>query len=159
MPTWLDNIMSPLNAAGEGLQKLIETRDLVKFGDTFRKMHGEILAAMQGAIAAQTREATLLGRVSDLEKEVASFETWNAEKERYELKQLARGGPAFAYAIKADAKGSEPFHCICATCYQRRIKSILQFSKALFGSDEKIIKCPACGSETHTERWPPPNIA
>ena len=28
MAAWLDSIMSPLNAAGEGLQKLIETRDL-----------------------------------------------------------------------------------------------------------------------------------
>ena len=61
MPAWLDNIMSPLNAAGDTLQKLIEVRDLAKFGDTFRKMHGEVLAAMQGAVAAQTREFCVVG--------------------------------------------------------------------------------------------------
>ena len=55
MPAWLDSIMSPLNAAGDTLQKLTQVRDLAKFGDTFRKMHGEVLTAMQGAVAAQTR--------------------------------------------------------------------------------------------------------
>jgi hypothetical protein len=156
MPTWLDNIMSPLNAAGEGLQKLIETRDLVKFGDTFRKMHGEILAAMQGAIAAQTREATLLSRVSDLEKEVASFETWDAEKQRYELKQLIRGAPTFAYALKPDAQPPEIFHCICATCYQKRLKSILQFSRPVLpGSGERVLACPVCNTEVRVIGWPP----
>jgi hypothetical protein len=149
----------PLNAAGEGLQKLIETRDLVKFGDTFRKLHGEVLSAMQGAIAAQTREVALLDRVGELEKEVASFEKWDAEKDRYELKQLARGGPAFAYALKHDAQPVEKFHCICASCYQRRIKSILQFkSMAGIRSSTQILKCPVCGSEAHSEGWPPPNI-
>jgi len=122
-------------------------------------MHGEVLAAMQGAIAAQTREAALLERVSELEKEVASFEKWNTEKDRYELKQLIRGGPTFAYALKSDAQPPETFHCICATCYQRRLKSILQFSRwAAVGSQERILTCPVCSTEVRAIGWPP-NLA
>lgn len=55
MPAWLDGIMSPLNAAGQGIEKLIETRDLVKFGDELRKLYADILAAQRGAMTAQAR--------------------------------------------------------------------------------------------------------
>jgi hypothetical protein len=149
MAAWLDSIMSPLNAAGEGLQKLIETRDLVKFGDTFRKLHGEVLAAMQGAIAAQTREATLLDRVSQLEKEMARFEAWDAEKQRYELKDFGAG--AFAYSLKANARGGEPAHQICPTCYENRRKSILQIvpgnnARTALGI-RAVHRCPVCKTE------------
>jgi hypothetical protein len=141
--------MAPLSAAGEGLQKLIETRDLVKFGDTFRKLHGEVLAAMQGAIAASTREAALLDRVSQLEKEMARFETWEDEKKRYELKEFGKG--AFAYSLKAEAQGAEPMHQICPTCYENRRKSILQIVpgnnvRTNLGI-KSVHRCPACKTE------------
>jgi len=144
MAAWLDAIMSPLNAAGESLQKLIEVRDLAKFGDTFRKMHGEVLAAMQGAIAAQTREAALLERVSQLEKEVASFETWNTEKNRYELKALRPS--VFAYMLKIGERGSEPPHWLCANCYENRKKSFFQWT-ARTAQAYRVYECPACKAE------------
>ena len=118
MPAWLDNIMSPLNAAGEGLQKLIETRDLVKFGDEFRKLLAEVLAAQRGALTAQTNEFALLEQINDLKKEIARFETWDNEKTRYELKAFGTG--AFAYALKTEAQQGEPMHQICPTCYANR---------------------------------------
>jgi formate dehydrogenase maturation protein FdhE len=151
--------MSPLNAAGEAIQKLIEVRDLAKFGDTLRKMHSEVMAATQGVLAAYAREMTHLDQIRDLEEEVRNFDTWNTEKDRYELKQLAHHGPSFAYALKSNAKPAEKFHCICASCYQRRIKSVLQFDRrAGVRSSEQILKCPVCGSEAHSDSWPPPNI-
>jgi hypothetical protein len=136
--------MSPLNAAGESLQKLIEVRDLAKFGDTFRKLHGEVLAAMQGAIAAQTREAALLERVGQLEKEVASFETWDAEKEHYELKALRPS--VFAYMLKRDARGAKPPHWVCANCYGNRKISIFQWTSHM-AQAYRVYQCAACKSE------------
>jgi hypothetical protein len=118
MATWLDSIMSPLNAAGEGLQKLIETRDLVKFGDTFREMHGQIITAQRGAIAANVREAALLDQIRTLEEKVRNFETWNTEKDRYEMKALRSG--VYAYMLKPAERGVEAPHWVCITCYNNR---------------------------------------
>jgi hypothetical protein len=115
MPTWLDGIMSPLNAAGETLQKFIEVRDLAKFGDTFRKMHGEVLAAMQSAVAANTREAALLHQIRELEEKVRSFETWNTEKNHYEMKALRAG--VYAYMLKRSERSIQPPHWVCINCY------------------------------------------
>ena len=123
MPTWLDGIMSPLNAAGQGIEKLIETRDLIKFGDALRKLHAEILAAQRGAMTAQANEAALLDEVGQLKKRVTDLEAWDREKARYELMALAPN--VMAYSVKADARGSEPPHYICANCYNVGRKSFL----------------------------------
>jgi CRISPR/Cas system-associated protein Cas5 (RAMP superfamily) len=87
-------------------------------------------------LAAQVTQATLIERVGDLEKQVASFEKWDAEKEKYELKEIYPQN--FAYAIKENARGSEPPHLICATCYENRKKTIPQKSDAVH------LTCPVC---------------
>jgi hypothetical protein len=143
MSAWLDSIISPLNAAGEGLQKLIEVRDLAKFGDTFRKMHGEVLAAMQGAIAAQTRQAALLDEVSALKKRVTDLEAWETEKQRYELVALAPN--VMAYSIKETMRGTEPPHYICANCYQAGRKIFL--NQQVQGVYLDVYLCGGCREE------------
>ena len=99
-------------------------------------------------LAAQTAQATLVQRVSELEKEAASFETWEAEKQRYELKKFGTG---FAYVLKTEAQGTEPTHQICANCYARGKKTFLasvptnQARMTLgFGT---VYRCPECRTE------------
>ena len=140
MPAWLDAIMSPLKAAGEGLQKLIEVRDLAKFGDTFRKLLAEVLSAQQGALAAQTREAALLERISELEEEVTRFETWEREKQRYELKNLGFG--SFAYMLKKEERGITPPHWVCANCYEHGHIATLRYVFAPKTGQRWL--CPSC---------------
>lgn len=149
MAAWLDSIMSPLNAAGEGLQKLIDTRDLIKFGDDFRKLYAEVLAAQRGALTAQANESALLEQIGELKKEIAHFETWDDEKTRYELKEFGRG--AFAYSLRQDAANGEPIHQICPTCYSNRRKSILQIvpgnnARTALGI-RPVHRCPVCKTE------------
>jgi hypothetical protein len=115
MATWLEAITGPLGTVTKGLQELMEVRDLIKFGDTFRKMHGDVLAAMGSAVAGYHREAALLEEIGDLKKRVAAFETWDDEKKRYEMKNLGHG--AFAYMLKRDTRGVELPHYVCANCY------------------------------------------
>lgn len=123
MATWLESITSPLSAASEGIQKLIEVRDLVKFGDALGKLQAQILSAQQGALAAYTRELALLDEIGTLKKRVADLEAWEREKARYELVALAPN--VMAYSIKATARGTEPPHYICANCYNAGRKSFL----------------------------------
>jgi hypothetical protein len=54
MSAWIDAITSPLKAASETVQGLVQVRDQIKFGDEVIKLQTQILAAQQGASSAQT---------------------------------------------------------------------------------------------------------
>ncbi|MGB7101120.1 MAG: hypothetical protein WBD95_20435, partial [Xanthobacteraceae bacterium] len=124
--------------------------------DDAARRNAAVIELQEKILAAREEQSALLDRVGELEEKVASFETWEAEKQRYDLKQLVRDAPTFAYALKGDAQPPETFHCICATCYQNRVKSILQFSRNAFvGSTERILACPVCKTEVHAIGWPP----
>ena len=124
--------------------------------DDAARRNAAVIELQEKILAAYEAHSTLLARVRELEEKMASFEKWDTEKFRYELKQLIRGAPTFAYALKPDAQPAETFHCICASCYQSRVKSVLQFLRVvLIGSDEKILGCPICKTEVHVIGWPP----
>jgi hypothetical protein len=124
--------------------------------DDATRRNAAVIELQEKILAAHEAQSTLLDRISELEEKVASFERWDTEKERYDLKQLVPAAPTFAYALKPEAQPPETFHCICASCYQRRIKSILQFSRTLFaGSNERVLSCPVCKTEVHVIGWPP----
>lgn len=82
------------------------------------------MVAQQHVFAVQEERASLVQKVSDLEKEVACLETWETEKERYELKKPRNG--AFAKVLKIESANGKPPHALCTTCYDRRNKTILQ---------------------------------
>jgi rubrerythrin len=111
-------------------------------------MHGEILAAQSSAMSGYQREAALLEEISDLKKRVADFETWDTEKERYELKDLGYG--AVAYMLKPNARGTEPPHWVCAHCYQNGKVFFLQLT--FDGNTRQNARrgwfCPSCHNET-----------
>jgi NTP pyrophosphatase (non-canonical NTP hydrolase) len=148
MPAWLDAIMSPLNAAGEGIQKLIEVRDLAKFGDALGKLYAQVLSAQQGALAAQARESTLAEEIGELKKKVRDLEAWDAEKQRYELVALAPS--VMAYAIKHGMENNEAPHYICANCYQQGKKRFL--NQFIHGAEYAKFRCDDCKSELVVDR-------
>jgi hypothetical protein len=69
----------------------------------------------------------------------------DAEKQRYELTELATG--SLAYVVKEAMRGPEPSHWLCAACCQQRKKSILQItgSRGPMG-DVQIWGCHACNA-------------
>ena len=77
-------------------------------------------------LTAQAQQSALIENVSKLEKEVTALKAWDADKQRYELKDLWRG--FFAFIPKEGMENGEPAHAICANCYQRGFKSFLQSS-------------------------------
>lgn len=74
-------------------------------------------------VAATQAQKALLNRIRELEEEVAGFETWDAEKDRYELKKFGHG---VARLLKPEAQSGEPSHPICANCFEKRKKIFLQ---------------------------------
>lgn len=141
--------LSSLNAAKDIAQAMIDLRDGAAFQAKLIEFQSKLLDANNAAFAAQDERAALLEQIRALEEKVASFETWDAEKKRYELKQFGSG--AFAYALKPEAHGAEPMHQICANCYENRKKSILQIvpgnnARTALGI-RPMHRCPSCHAE------------
>jgi hypothetical protein len=103
---------------------MVGLRDTQAFQSKLLEFQFKLIDANNAAIAAQDERVALLERVSALEKEVARSEAWEAEKQRYELKQVASG--AVAYVPKEFMRDGEPPHWLCANCYQNHKKRYLQ---------------------------------
>ena len=91
-------------------------------------------------ISAQTRYANAIEQVRDLEEKLRGFETWEREKQRYELKDLGWG--AFAYMLKPSERGTEPAHWVCTNCYEHSHKALVQ--KIMVTGQGQVWTCPAC---------------
>jgi hypothetical protein len=109
-------------------------------------MNAKILAAQQETIASNDYQTTLRKRISDLEKQVADFEAWNAEAETYKLTDLRSDndprGSVLAFAPKEGTHSGEPAHLLCAECFNSQHKSILQHQ--VMGFRQPVLLCPHC---------------
>lgn len=89
---------------------------------------------------AQQEYSTLLQQVGELKEKVASFEKWETEKERYDLKSLGWG--ALAYMLKPAERGTTPPHIVCTKCYGDGRASPIQ-NTFVKGEGRRLL-CPAC---------------
>lgn len=101
--------------------------------------NGAVIELQEKILAAREAQSTLLERIHELEEKVASFEKWETEKDRYELKDVGWGG--LAYMLKPDARGSKPPHLVCTNCYGNRRIEIVQTTPT---KDGLVLMCPAC---------------
>jgi hypothetical protein len=131
-----------------GLSAIKTAFDLAKglkdIDDSARR-NAAVIELQEKILAARETQSALLERISELEKKVASFETWESEKQRYELKEVGAG--SLAYAVKESMRNGEPAHHICAACYQHGHKSILQ-PKADYPN--KTLDCSECKAQIFT---------
>lgn len=157
----LASAATALKAAFDISKVALNLRDEAMIRAKVTEMQGEISAALASAITAQTDQMAMLERVRELEKEVANLKAWDAEKTRYELKEVGPG--AFARCVKPAAKGADPPHCICPTCYERRQAIPLQAPSWAVQRDrggDTSRSCPACGTTVAYARnpdWRPAN--
>ena len=82
-----------------------------------------VFALTEKLIDAQQEYTALTQKVGELEAKLAAFETWESEKQRYDLKPHGDRG-ALAYALKEGVEPPEHPHSICPDCYQQRKRSI-----------------------------------
>lgn len=130
--------------AGIGAFKTIfDIAKSIKDIDDTVKRNAAVAELGEQIIAAQTRYAEAIEENRLLEEKLTRLETWNTEKQNYELKTVAAG--AFAYMPKPSMQASEPPHWLCAACYQNGKKGFLQFRS----QKERwhIYKCSICPSE------------
>jgi hypothetical protein len=146
--TAIASALSALKGMKDIAEAMIGLRDAKVLQEKRLEFQARIIDAQSGILAAQEERSMLIDRVRDLEKQIAEFETWDTEKQRYELKRVAPG--AFAYSMKPDAGGAEPPHWICTACYQNRKKSLLQEMPMRVpqpGGLVSVWECPACSAK------------
>lgn len=129
--------LTSLKAAKDIAEAMIGLRDGAAFQAKLLEFQSKLIDANNSAFSAQDERSTLLDRIRELEKEVAAFEAWEAEKKRYQLTDY--GGGRFAYALKPEEAGGEPPHRLCANCFNNGKKTILQFAHDVW------YNCHSCG--------------
>lgn len=106
--------------------------------------NGAVIELQNKILAAQEQQAALIERISHLESEVARFNSWEAERERYALRDF--GGGRFAYALKSGMERGDPPHRLCPACFNERRKGLLQSrGNSMFGGE--IVFCASCKSQ------------
>lgn len=129
----VDLAQSVLNLAGSG-----------KGREQALELYGRIVAAHQGALAAQAAQVALVKEKQALEAELAKFEEWDREKERYELQKVGDG--SFVYTVKESKSAGGPAHSICPNCYEQRQRSILQSSGTSRQTGKETLRCLRCNA-------------
>jgi len=136
--------LSSLKAASDILKGLNAANTQATINDAKISLQGHVLDAQQSLMNAQETQTALTKRVSDLEQQIVQLKNWEAEKQHYELKDVGNG--CLAYTVKAGMETREPPHSLCASCYNKSQKSILQPEHQDFGRVDFLI-CHECGSE------------
>lgn len=131
--------VTSLSALKDIAQAMVGLRDGAAFQVKLIEFQSKILDAQDSVFAANMERSALIERVRQLEKEAADLKAWDAEKQRYKLEEISHG--TFAYALKEEERDSEPTHHVCANCYNRGIKSILQ------SLSPNVYKCDNCSSK------------
>ncbi len=119
--------------------------------DDATRRNAAVIELQEKILTAQAAQSELVETVGELKKRVAELEAWEADKKRYELKEIAPG--VFAYLLKETMANGEPAHQLCAACYQHNKKSILQRrDKGM----NLLLHCPECSAEFKIgdAKWP-----
>lgn len=103
---------------------------------------------LQKILDAREAYSALLDKVGELEAEIRAYETWESEKQRYELTEHGHS-KAKAYSLKEGVEPPELPHSICPDCYGNRKKSLLQTQHMDVGR-VVLLACQVCGWQAAT---------
>lgn len=147
----MPNLMSAITellGIGDGTAKLVSgSATAVKaVMDLTRKPNPDLAAikamasdAFDKAFEAQARQMQQQDRLMELERHIRKQDHFLQEAQRYALAKTELGG--FVYALKPGDLSGEPAHDLCAACFDREVKSVLQ------PVDFNTLGCPTCGGK------------
>ena len=127
-----------------GLKAAFDIAKALKDIDDATRRNAAIIDLQEKILSAQQAQGELIKRVDDLERELADFNAWEAERKRYQLKDF--GGGTFAYELKQSEAAEEPIHRACPACYKKQQISILQ-PDGRNAFKQEMVHCPACKAE------------
>ena len=108
------------------------------------EVNTKLLQANDVALHSQEKQSVLAAKVNDLEKEITCLKDWERERERYELRQVARG--VFVRVEKGVTGNWQSAYKFCATCFEQNSKAPLQQEKIQVGR-RLSLTCHRCKSK------------
>jgi hypothetical protein len=146
-------VAAEIRSGLSGLKAAFDLAKGLKDIDDATRLNAAVIELQEKILAARDAQSALLDRIDELEKQVTDFEKWDAEKQRYELKDLGYG--SFAYMLKSDARGTEPPTWICTNCYEHNHKATMQH--VMVKGTGQVWTCPRCKSTIYpsiqTPKW------
>jgi RNase P subunit RPR2 len=128
-----------------GFKAMFDTaKNLIGMSEAVAR-NGAVIGLQEQILSARESYSALLEEKRQLEEKVASFETWESEKQRYVLKQEGR---LLVYTLKEGVEPPEPAHSVCPDCYQKRKRSTLQTEHR---PGTVVLTCQGCGWEGYAQ--------
>jgi hypothetical protein len=124
--------LGSLKAATDLLKGLNAAYTQAQINEVKLALQERLFDAQSALSAAQAAHLEVTERVRALEQQIVKLEDWKREKQRYQLEAVDVG--AFAYTAKPGMENGEPPHWLCATCFEKGQRSILQFKTTWSGS-------------------------
>jgi len=113
-----------------------DLRNFNQIAAELSKVNTQLMSATAVALASQEKQSMLTNRIGELENQLREIENWEGQLKRYALHEFASG--AFAYKLQENVQPKEPSHYLCASCVNKKQKSILQ-------PEGSSLKCHFCG--------------
>jgi hypothetical protein len=147
--------VSSVRAAGEIAVGMMSLKTTTEVQAKAIELNQKIIEAQHQLFAANATQSALAERIRDLESQLARLQVWDTQKRRYKLATPFPG--CVVYALQKAMSDGEPAHYLCASCYQRGEKSILQGRtplqpKAGQGRAYAQYFCTVCKAEA-TTHW------
>jgi hypothetical protein len=112
------------------------------------EVNAKLVDANLVTLASLEKQSSLTAEIVDLKEKLKNFESWESQINRYKLHAFITG--ALAYALQPGMDQGEPNHYLCATCVEKRKKTILQ-------PKGHLLFCPVCKTIISMRDQPPSN--
>ncbi len=142
---------SEVFAGISAFKAMMDIAKSIKDMDSAASRNAAVIELQEKIFAAQAVQSELFERVRNLEEQVTQYEAWETEKQRYEL--YDHGDGKLTYSLKEGVSPPEPPHEICANCYQKNKKSLLQKETWNPGRCRMLV-CHSCGSAIYLTGHP-----
>ena len=136
-------VISGVANIATAVTSLMSETDASKRNAQLIEFQQALIQVQTSAYAAQVNNSSLLAHNQELEKEIVSLKDWSAEKQNYEILEVASG--IFAYVAKNNVQPLQSAHKFCANCFNKGIKTILQQQHVEVGRQLSLV-CTPCKS-------------
>jgi rubrerythrin len=147
--THINSAFGTIKSLFDLVKQLIDRKGAGKNKPELADWQAKLISAQSALLEMQQQYQALIAAKENLEQEITKLKAWSEDKADYELKEIAAGVFAYAYAPKTDP--IHPPHWLCPKCYHEGKKSILN---PMSERSSPRHRCPTC-HEIYGFRAPP----
>ncbi|WP_153013323.1 hypothetical protein [Aquitalea pelogenes] len=145
MIDWITGAYSGLTAAKDITKALIEIKEAAAVSGKALELNAVILDVQDKLFNARNEREDLQRQIKELESKLASVESWEETKSRYQLVSIHDGCHVYIEnGQEPDLHSPPPYYC--PTCFLNRNLVILQ--SPIRTMNRRTYKCAVCGTET-----------